>query len=180
MGCGRPVASWYPLPARQWPAAGTQGTPTHAHRRRQDARARGAAERAVRVVVQQHGRAHGLPGRDRLRGRHGRLGRVLRPAALNAAVVAAFRPHLVGADPLASRSHLDAPLQPVPRPGPARAHHHRALRRRRGAVGHQGQALRRADPRADGRAGAHARCAPTPPAPTGAAPPIRSATSSTR
>ena len=51
------------------------------------------------------------------------------PAALNAAIVAAFRPHLVGADPLASDRQLDAPLQPFPRPGPEGAHRHGAQRR---------------------------------------------------
>ena len=77
------------------------------------------------------------------------------PAALNAAIVAAFRPHLVGADPLASDRiwmHLYDRFRDQGQRGP---HRHGALRRRRGAVGHQGQALRRAGARADGRADPH-------------------------
>ena len=110
-----------------------------------------------------------LPGRDRLRGRHRRLGRVLRAGRAQRGHRRGLPPAPHRRRPARRRSHLAAPLQSLPRPGPAGAHHHGAVGRRRGAVGHPRQALRRADPCADGRPGAAARLRPTPPAPTGAA-----------
>ena len=80
-------------------------TGPHAHRRRQDARAGGKAQRAVCLVVQQHGARTAclveIVCEDGTVG----WGECFGPAALNAAIVAAFRPHLVGADPLASDRH---------------------------------------------------------------------------
>ena len=113
--------------------------------------------------------AHRLPGRDRLRGRHRRLGRMLRAGGAQCGDRRRLPPASRRRRSAGQRPPLDAPLQSLPRPGPEGPHRHGAQRRRRGAVGHQGQALRGADPRADGRPRSATRCAPTPPAPTGAA-----------